>query len=204
MTLTEWLALAAVCLMGAASPGPSLAVIVKHTLAGGRTQGLVGAWCHAGGIGVYAVATVFGLAGLLAVYPTVARGVTLAGASYLMWLGVMALRAGRLQGEVAVGQDVARNLGASARDGLVIALLNPKIAVFFTALFSQFVQADAMVLSQWAMAGTAVVIDGLWYSLVALVLARPTMLVRFQAQSHWLNRVSGVLFIAIALRIAAG
>ena len=204
MDLADWLTLAAVCWLGAASPGPSLAVVVKHTMAGGRSSGMVVAWCHACGVGAYAVATVFGLAALLVLYPAVDRTVTLAGAAYLLFLGYRALRAGWQTGAVAVGTAPTVPLGESARDGLSIALLNPKIALFFTALFSQFVHPDGGVAQQWAMAGTAFAIDGVWYSIVAVVLARPALLRRFHANAHWVNRASGVLFIGLAVRVALG
>ena len=61
MTLAMWLSLLVVCLLGAMSPGPSLAIMVKHALSSSRTHALVAAWSHALGIGIYAAATVVGL-----------------------------------------------------------------------------------------------------------------------------------------------
>ncbi len=61
MTLTVWLSLFTVCLLGAMSPGPSLAIVAKHSLAGGRVNGLATAWAHAFGIGIYAFITLIGL-----------------------------------------------------------------------------------------------------------------------------------------------
>ena len=65
MTFTIWLSLFTVCLLGAMSPGPSLAMVAKHSLAGGRANGLATAWAHALGIGIYAFITLIGLAVVL-------------------------------------------------------------------------------------------------------------------------------------------
>ena len=61
MTLTTWLSLLAISALGAMSPGPSLAMVVKHSLAGGRTNGIATAWAHASGIAIYAFITLIGL-----------------------------------------------------------------------------------------------------------------------------------------------
>ena len=202
MTLLEWLPLAATCTLGAMSPGPSLAVVIKHTVVGGsRLHGLVTAWAHAAGVGVYATLTAVGLAVLLTHNPTLHKIIMFAGAAYLAWLGVKALRAGRYRGSGNVEQAAAVSLAAAARDGAMIALLNPKIAVFFTALFSQFVHADMSTADKWLLAATAFVIDGAWYSIVALLLSQAVLLQKFRANGHWVDRVCGALFIAIAARI---
>ena len=64
MELTVWLSLLFVCLLGAMSPGPSLAMVIRHTLGGGPLKGITCAWAHALGIGVYALVTLAGLAGI--------------------------------------------------------------------------------------------------------------------------------------------
>jgi threonine/homoserine/homoserine lactone efflux protein len=65
MTFSVWLSLFAICLLGAMFPGPSLVMVSKHTLAGGRVNGLAAAWVHAIGIGIYALITIVGLAVVL-------------------------------------------------------------------------------------------------------------------------------------------
>jgi len=201
MTLLNWLSLAAVCSLGAMSPGPSLAVVIKHTVNGSRLHGIATAWAHALGIGLYACLTVFGLAVLLTRYPALFQAVTWAGAAYLVWLGIKALQAGRYKPDPNALADAEASVLAAARDGAMISVLNPKIALFFIALFSQFVSADSSAPERWLMAATAVVIDGGWYSIVAIILSQTAILHRFRANAHWVDRVCGVLFIAVAARI---
>ena len=201
MTLLNWLSLAAVCSLGAMSPGPSLAVVIKHTVNGSRLQGIATAWAHAIGIGLYACLTVFGLAVLLTRQPALFQAVTWAGAGYLLWLGFKAIRAGRYKPDPKVSASAIVSLADATRDGMMISLLNPKIALFFIALFSQFVSVDSSASERWLMAATAFMIDGGWYTIVAVVLSHSAILSRFRANGHWVDRICGLLFIAIAARI---
>ncbi|MBH80393.1 MAG: lysine transporter LysE [Gammaproteobacteria bacterium] len=199
----QWLTIGTVCLLGAMSPGPSLAVVVRNSAVGGRSCGLVAAWSHAAGVGVYALATVFGLTALVAQYPAFTRGVALAGAAYLFWLGVVALRSARGQSGEATGPG-AMNLIASARDGFAIALMNPKIALFFLALFSGFVDPQDPAASRAGMALIAVVIDGAWYSLMAASIGYPAQRAMFRAHAVTIDRLSGCVFVGAACWILLG
>ena len=93
MTITTWLSLVAICCLGAMSPGPSLAVVLRHTISNGRTHGIVTAVSHAAGVALWALLTIWGLALLVVEWPLVYRLLTYAGAGYLMWMGIKALRA---------------------------------------------------------------------------------------------------------------
>ncbi len=92
MALSTWLGLLAICCLGAMSPGPSLAMVLRHTLSGGRLHGVVCAWAHSIGIGVYALVTLLGLAVVLEKSPLVFNGIALIGACYLAWMGFQALQ----------------------------------------------------------------------------------------------------------------
>ena len=135
MSWISWLSLISICLLGAMSPGPSLAVVVRHTLGGSRAKGILCAWAHSLGIGVYAFITLLGLAVVIQEAPTVFQGISIAGALFLIWLGIQAFRkSGNITEKLSGGQST-RTIQA-VRDGLAISLLNPKILIFFLALFS--------------------------------------------------------------------
>lgn len=202
MPFSLWLSLAAVCAMGAMSPGPSLALVLRHTLGGGRLVGMTAALCHAGGVGAYALLTVLGLGALIAKSPALFQLITWAGAAYLAWLGIQALRAG---GAGAMQQQGAVTSNArAAKEGLLVALGNPKLIIFFIALLSQFVTPDMSLLGKILIVVTAMVIDGGWYVLVALALSHSRVLPWLQRRAHWINRITGVLLLALALRVVAG
>ncbi|ALM53651.1 LysE family translocator [Halomonas huangheensis] len=202
MPLSLWLSLAAICAMGAMSPGPSLALVLRHTLGGGRSSGMMAAVTHALGVGLYALLTVWGLGAVIEHHPTVFRVITWLGAAYLAWLGIKALRAGA--GGALRTQGQSANLMIAARDGLVVALGNPKLILFFVALLSQFVTPEMTLLQRMIIVLTAVVIDGGWYTLVALGLSHSRVLPWLQARAHWINRITGVLLLGLAVRVLMG
>src|SRR5438105_2811227 len=115
----------------AVTPGPAVLYIVTRTLAQGRRAGLASvAGVALGNLGNAAGAAI-GLAALFAISSLAFTVVKYAGAAYLVWLGLRALRAP----EPPEGRVAATNVSARRifRDGFVVALLNPKTAIFFAA-----------------------------------------------------------------------
>ncbi len=199
MTLTTWLSLVALCGFGAMSPGPSLAVVLRQTLNNGRRHGIATACAHAFGVALWAVLTIQGLALLITQTPLLYQLLTYAGAAYLAWLGVRALRArGGIRLELHARPG---SLGAAARDGLMISLLNPKLAIFFLALFTQYVAAEQSPGEQLLLVATVAGIDSLWYILIALLLSQSGLIERLRRNAATLDRVSGLILIALALRV---
>jgi threonine/homoserine/homoserine lactone efflux protein len=200
MSLTTWLALLGICLLGAMSPGPSLALVVRHTLGNGRVHGVAAAFGHGCGVGLYALATVQGLALVLTAQPWLFHLVTWCGAAYLFWLGVKSLRAGGGSVELSAG---ARSLHAknAVREGLIVAASNPKLAVFFLALFSQFVSPGMIWLTKVQMVLTAALLDMGWYTLVACMLSHPPVLLALRRRMGWVNRTCGVLLLLLGVRV---
>lgn len=201
MTLTTWLTVVSICTLGAMSPGPSLAVVLKQTLAGGRRNGVITALLHGMGVGLYAFLSVLGLAALITTSPLAFTALQWGGALYLAWLGIKGLTA-RQTG--AGGVPPVATTASAARDGFLVVFLNPKVAVFFIALFSQVVGADTGLMAKLGYAATAMVIDGGWYLLVAMVLSHPRWLARLNSYGIWLDRLFGVILLLLALRLLTG
>ncbi|EKO3941617.1 LysE family translocator [Vibrio fluvialis] len=200
MTFTVWLSLFTICILGAMSPGPSLAMVAKHSLAGGRKNGLATAWAHAFGIGVYAFITLIGLAVVLHQSPLLFKTISYAGAFYLAYLGLNALRSkGGVAAKLESGESVS--VWQSAREGLMISLLSPKIALFFIALFSQFVAVGNEFSSKALIVVTPFVVDGLWYTFITFLLSSPRLLDKLRARAVLIDRLTGVVLIALALRV---
>lgn len=200
MSLSVWMSLLVISLLGAMSPGPSLFVIVRHSLSGGRLHGIVAAWSHAFGVGCYALLTLLGLAAILQQSPRVFMFISYAGAIYLAWLGVKGLRAkGGVAAKLEKGQQTS--VLAAARDGAMISLLNPKLALFFIALFSQFVAFGTDMLSRGIIVFTPFIIDGLWYTIMALLISSSGMVDILKRRAVLIDRVSGVVLLALAARV---
>jgi len=200
MTFSIWLSLFAVCLLGAMSPGPSLAMVLKHSLAGGKLNGLSTAWAHAFGIGVYACLSLLGLSIILHKAEWLFLTISYAGAGYLAYLGWKAIRStGSASDHLETREAVP--LLTSAREGLMISILNPKIALFFTALFSQFVEVGHELFSQIVLVITPMVVDGLWYTVITLLVSNPLVFNKMKAKSQLIDRISGVVLLGLACRV---
>ena len=195
MQLSVWLSIASICAMGAMSPGPSLAVVVKNTIAGGRVQGALTGIGHALGIGVYALVAVFGMAMVLQEFPEAMVGIQTMGGLYLIWMGIQALRhAGKGSAET---EHETHHKGFV--DGLAISGLNPKTAVFFLALFGPLIPPEANMLERVGVAGLALMIDGCWYVFVAMMLVQTGAVAWLSKQGLWVDRGLGVLLITVGV-----
>ena len=201
MTLSVWLSLAAICMMGAMSPGPSLAVVLKHSLNGSMKNGMLAALSHGIGVGLYAGASLLGLGALMTQFPTVYQILVYLGAAYLAYLGIKILLAKPSNDELEV-QKSEVSAAKALQDGFAIAFLNPKLAIFFLALFSQFIDPQLLTLSVGIiMCLTVFVIDTGWYLLVALLTEVSKNRFGFTKQNPWLDKILGVVFIALAIKV---
>jgi threonine/homoserine/homoserine lactone efflux protein len=154
--LATLLAFLAASLVLSITPGPGVFYIVTRTLAQGRRAGLASvAGVALGNLG-NAAAAALGLAALLAVSSLAFTLVKLAGATYLVWLAIQALRARRPQAAPADAAP-ARASGRVFRDGVLVALLNPKTTLFFAAFLPQFIDPAGSAIGQSLAFGAAFV-----------------------------------------------
>lgn len=196
--LATWLTVLSLCVLGAMSPGPSLAVVLRHTLSGGRRDGCVAALAHGTGVGIYALLAISGLAVLITASPRVFHAFQWAGAAYLAWLGIRGL----LARAPAPDAPMPAARGASAaRDGFLIAFLNPKIAVFFIALFAQVIGSETAWAARALYAGTAWFTDTAWYLLVAWLFSTPRWLAWLRRNAVWFERLFGLILLGLAGRL---
>lgn len=199
MDAAAWVAIAAVCATGAASPGPSLAVVIRNTARGGRLQGVLTGLGHGIGVGIYAFGAVVGISAVVARTEGLQRGIELAGAAFLIWMGVQALRHA---GAPAEAEVVGGRRGFV--EGFLVAFLNPKIAVFFLALLGAFLPVDAGTGERAGVAALAMFIDAGWYMLAAAVLAGIGGADWLARNGTWMDRVLGVTLLGAAALLVFG
>ena len=175
MALADWYILALVCLAGAASPGPSWILLINSVVKDGHRAGIVFGIAHGFGIFVYAALVVSGLIILLSVAPWFSIALELIGLFFLLWLSFSMIKNSFQKASIdAANADiVSAPLLESFRNGFLIVFLNPKIAAFFLAIFSQFLNAASNLESKFIMVATATVVDGLWYILLTFIIAVP-------------------------------
>ena len=194
MELKDLLVLSFVCAMGAISPGPSLAVVIRNTISGGRFQGVMTGIGHGIGIGIYAFMAIMGLSSLLLNDENIFKTFQLAGAIILMWIAYKMII--NKPSEVS-NENITRGRGFI--EGFMIAFLNPKILVFLVAVFSQFINSDINILDRAIIAIMASVIDMAWYVLVALLLAGTSLIDNFRSNAVLIDRSIGAILILISL-----
>ena len=201
MELHLWLSLVAICIMGALSPGPSLALIVKNTMAGGAKAGYASSISHGLGVALYAAITCTGIGIILVQSPMLFSIIQYAGAAFLLYLGISALLSKKQQIDLEENSEPAKIKVNAWRDGFLIAFLNPKLAIFFLALFSQFVDADATMMQKVIMTATVGGIDAIWYCIVTFALSRGPVINKLKANSHIIDKVTGTFLVALAARV---
>lgn len=200
MTLYNWLTVAAFCLLGAISPGPSLAVILRHTITGSRRNGVAAAIAHGAGVGIYAFAVAMGLGHLIAQFPNTYQAMTYVGAAYLAWLGIQMLRSSA-NNKANADNQVIPSTKVALRDGFLIVFLNPKLIIMLAALFSQFIQPSQSYTIGLLLATTAWIIDTSWYVLVAYGLSNAKVLPWLKNKTPWINRLTAVILFALVIRV---
>ena len=195
MDINSLLGISFVCAMGAISPGPSLAVVLRNTISGGRTQGVMTGIGHGIGLGIYAFIAVMGLSSLLLANKQIFNLIQWAGALFLIWLAFNMITY-RPSG---ISNENGGNWRRGFLEGFMIAFLNPKILVFMAAVFSQFINSDINSAGRFIMAIMAGVIDTIWYVLVATVLAGTPIINKLRRNAGLIDRSIGIIMLILAL-----
>jgi threonine/homoserine/homoserine lactone efflux protein len=201
--LETWLLFCLACAALAATPGPNMLFLVSRTLAQGRSAGFVSLAGTSTGFALHAVAAALGLSALLAAVPLAFELVKWAGAIYLAWLAIVMWRASDEPETVAVAPRVER--ATMYRQGLLTAVLNPKVAVFQLALFPQFVDPSrgSVLLQSLVLALTqlVIVVAGDSACVFAATGAR-RWFARRPGWGRWSKRALAGVFAGLAARLA--
>lgn len=201
MELTAWISLVTICIFGAMTPGPSLVVVLKHTVSGGRTNGLAASVAQACGVAIYATLSVLGLAVLIQESPALFNAIRYVSVIFIVWLAYKALTSKSAFSKMSESNEKV-TIGQSLREGLTIAFVNPKLAIFFLALFSQFIDADATFGQNAVMVATVGLVDFIWYSTIVLTLSLSGFLATLRNNIHIVEKITGVALLTVAARVA--
>jgi threonine/homoserine/homoserine lactone efflux protein len=193
-------------------PGADMALITRQVLVGGMglaQRTIVG---NLTGLLVHGLALAAGLSALLVASSTAYTTVKLAGAAYLVYLGVQSLRSARRpqEGGTTAGSLASRSMPgpvpprrAAYVQGLVSTVLNPKPALFFLTFLPQFIDAQRAVLPQALVLSAVHIVVGLiWLSAYARVVQRARQALTRPLIRQWLEGVTGAVLIGLGLRVA--
>jgi threonine/homoserine/homoserine lactone efflux protein len=178
------------------TPGPGMALVVRNAAVGGAGAAARTTVGSSIGVGLWAVLSALGVSALVAASEAAYFGLKIAGVAVLLWFGVQALR----------GSAAGSAPEPSRRDfssGLLTALANPKLAVFFLALFPQFIPDGAPVLPYaLAMAAILIAADFFCYVSLGAAVARATRVVAGSRLARRIEQLTGAVLIALAGRLA--
>jgi threonine/homoserine/homoserine lactone efflux protein len=205
--LAAFLAVAAVVIV---TPGPDTALTIRNTLLGGRRSGVFTAVGVSAGQATWTIATSAGLAAVLVASRAAFTAVKLAGAAYLVYLGVQALY-GALARRAAAGPAASIDASGSTlpprlalRQGVISNLSNPKMAAFFPALLPQFApDGHGAFFALLALGFAFAAMTLAWLSAYAVAVARAGNLLRRPRVRRILEAVTGAVLIALGLRLAS-
>jgi threonine/homoserine/homoserine lactone efflux protein len=192
----EFLAIAVVLTL---TPGPATAMILRVAARDGRRAALSATLGNGAGVLTWGLLSAVGVSSLILASQVAYDVLRFAGACVLVTIGLRSLLHHRRDDD---GAMMLRGRQAGWRSGLVSGLSNPKLAVFFVALFPQFLTPGAPVLPYaLAMAATVVALDVLWFSTLAFAVDRARTLVRPRVQSVF-ERCTGAVLVGLGVRLA--
>ncbi len=200
-----WLEFGSVALahaLAVASPGPDFALVLRQSLARGRRAAVLSAIGVGCGILVHVTYSLVGVGALVRHQPLVFAGLKYAGAGYLAWLGLQALRAKphATDATASVAVTPYSDRGAWSR-GFLTNLLNPKATLFFIALFSLGISPETPVAMQAVYGLWMAIATGVWFSLVALLFTQTSVRAAYLRGSVWVDRALGLVFLGFALSL---
>ncbi|RJU93376.1 MAG: LysE family translocator [Candidatus Poseidoniales archaeon] len=189
-------------ILGATSPGPSLIVVLRNTLIGGRRQGVACAVGHGIGFGIYAGSAVFGLILLLDKSPNTFLILQMIGVGLLVFYGVKMWNA-EVEGMQEISTDVGKHQRQGFSEGFAIAFFNPKIALFLVAVLAQVLKLypEMGFETKLAIGLLGMAIDTLWYVLVALVLTGTPALEALRNKGEYVYKITAVALWFFAVSV---
>ena len=192
-----WVQFATICIVGAMSPGPSMALIIRNSIKYGRVSGILSSVGHAIGIGIYAGVSVVGLQIILINNIFLFNTIQFCGSVFLLGLGILFLRD---TGQKLSIQDKQKSVN-SFMQGFAISILNPKILIWFAAIFSQFIEISSTNFVKFTMVLIASSIDGLWYIILTIIVTGFGLKQFLENNTKIIQNISGTVLIFISIII---
>jgi RhtB (resistance to homoserine/threonine) family protein len=206
--MNDFFMLSFVIILMIMSPGPDFAVVVKNSLSHGRMSGVGAAFGIAAANLCHITINLLGIGLLIAESVMAFKIMQIVGAAYLMYLGYKGIRAqpapqaNNVENSIVVEQaKKPHGYYAGFRMGCMTSLLNPKSCLFFLSFFSVIISPESTLLTKilyglW-MSSLALV----WFTMVSLFFTSPAIGRPMQRYKHWLERMTGLVLIALALKL---
>jgi threonine/homoserine/homoserine lactone efflux protein len=185
------------------APGPDNLQVLARGISQGRAAGLVAALGFAAGISFHTTLAALGVAALLKSSPVAFEAVKLAGAAYLVWIGIKAIRS---KGLSSAHERPSQPLAVVFRQSVIGNLLNPKVTLFFIVFLPQFVNphgAQSVMLQMFELGGVFMLQTVAVFSVFGVAAGMiGAYLKRRPKVGVWLDRLAGATFIGLGIRVA--
>lgn len=201
-TITHWLAFFTASILLTLTPGPDLAYILAQTTRRGRSAGFLAMYGIWTGAFFHVFLAALGLSAILVTSATAFSFVKYMGAAYLIYIGVRSILHKEDQ---STPKNVHNSHSGIFKQGVIVAALNPKTAIFFLSFLPQFVVAGSGPVSlQLLLHGTLVIAVAVFIE-PPLIFASSKLSSRAQNNptvSKWLDRALGTVFVGMGMRLA--
>ena len=196
MTVILFTQIVFVCLLGAMSPGPSMVVVVNNAIFKNKFNGILTAFGHGIGIGIYALFAVLGISLVIETNLMVFNTIKILSIIFLLYLGIQSFFNKTV---LNFDQNKMEGGGISFLEGLSIAMLNPKIFIWFIAIYSQFISIKNDIFLNISLILIASLVDALWYVFLVNLVTYRSVLNLIKNKTKQIQRSIGVLFIIISI-----
>ncbi|YAR64199.1 LysE family translocator [Bacillus cytotoxicus] len=192
-------------LLAPMSPGPDFFIVMKNSLDFGSRTGIATAIGIALALVIHITYTILGFTVILQKYPAVFIIIQLLGATYLIWLGWNAIRSTSKETneitEDLKNEKISKNLFQAFKEGFLCNVLNPKSALFFLSIFSQFISTNTPDWIRWVYGVEIIFAVGLWFVVLATIISYGKFRLFYRRYSFWFDRFLGTVIILFALKI---
>jgi RhtB (resistance to homoserine/threonine) family protein len=185
-------------ILAALSPGPDFFIVMKNSLGFGCRIGMATALGVAFALFIHITYTILGFTYLMEKIPGIFAAIKLTGSLYLLWLGFQAIRStpknGHRQTEYQKS-NANKTFMQGFREGFLCNVLNPKAALFFLSIFSQFISTDTDNWVRWFYGLEIVFAVGIWFLSLSAVISYRKFKEFYERYSYWFDRCLGGILI---------
>lgn len=187
------------------SPGADLAMVMRQAVVHGRRQAIITSFGIGASLMFHVTYTILGLGLIISQSVYLFNIVKWLGVAYLIYIGIKALRAGKTEIKVTAVQEAEKQAQTGLKAftlGFAANALNPKPVFFFLSIFSTVVSVQTPIAVKFGYGLVMATCLIIWFVGVSTFMTTPRMRAAFSRASKWIDRTSGVVFIALGIKLA--
>lgn len=195
MELDIFLKVFFICALGAMSPGPSWILVINNSIFYGRINGLFTSIGHGLGITIYAFIANLSINLIIQINEKIFLFMKICSIIFLLYLGLKSLKGHKLK----LNKKLEFKKLNAFLEGFIVAILNPKVFIWFIAIYSQFISPNNNMFFNFILIATAGLVDTIWYSILVIFITRVSVVSYLEKKSHIIQKSIGYIFIFIAI-----